>query len=161
MEPHLISPKAAPLQLLQHLRAEFGYNRAEHAQAASVAQLEPGQTCAAGDVVILRSGHVGEAWLHCRLSDGALFTVMVLHEPMGRNSFRTTADTLRSSCLCKTSSERACILETLLTVSRWCREKAASELCALLGARAMMACPLLSALADTFARLLVCMLGYR
>ena len=93
MEPHLISPKAAPLELLQHLAAEFGYNRAEHAQAASVAQLESGQTCAAGDVVILRSGHVGEAWLHCRLSDGALFTLMVLHEPMGRNSFRTTADT--------------------------------------------------------------------
>ncbi|CAE7361700.1 unnamed protein product, partial [Symbiodinium sp. CCMP2456] len=111
MEAHLISPKLANDELLQMLVQVFGMASAHNAQAASKAQVAPGQVCSRGDFVLLRAGGVAEAWLFCRLGTGELLVLLSELEACGRNMFKKKADNARF--LEVVEIKRACLVKGL------------------------------------------------
>ena len=83
--PHLLSPTSAPDGLK---RANFGPQAALQAEVAHGAVFSPGQACHREDVVMLRDNRVGEVWLHMRLPDGRLITLINCWQPEGSNKFK-------------------------------------------------------------------------
>ena len=106
LQPHLVSPAAAPALLQFQLAAAFGPEAAINAGVSLNAVVAPGQSCQRGDIVLCNNGRVAELWLHTRLSDGRLMSLLSFLESRGGNKFKCTgnAEFVESALI-----SRACI----------------------------------------------------
>ena len=84
-EPQLVGPKCAGPQLQAEVAKVFGFN---HALCSSKCQCRPGQTVTEGDMAILHGNEVAEIWLHCKLPNGQIWTLLSVWKPLGRNVFK-------------------------------------------------------------------------
>ena len=115
LQPHLVSPAAAPALLQFQLAAAFGPAAAINAGVSLNAVVAPGQSCQRWDIVLCNNGRVAELWLHTRLNDGRLMSLLSFLESRGGNKFKCTGNEFVESALIG----RACIFSRdgdLLTV---------------------------------------------